>query len=30
MEMRQMQGLLSICMLCKKIREGKEWIAVDS
>jgi DNA-binding response OmpR family regulator len=29
-EMRQMQGLLSICMLCKKIREGKEWIAVDA
>jgi adenylate cyclase len=29
-EMRQMQGLLSICMLCKKIREGKEWIPVDS
>jgi DNA-binding response OmpR family regulator len=29
-EMRQMQGLLSICMLCKKIREGEEWIPVDS
>jgi DNA-binding response OmpR family regulator len=29
-EMRQMQGLLSICMHCKKIREGKEWVPVDS
>jgi DNA-binding response OmpR family regulator len=29
-EMRQMQGLLSICMLCKKIREGEAWVPVDS
>src|SRR5260221_345462 len=29
-ELRQMQGLLSICSLCKKIREGKEWIPVDA
>ena len=28
-EMRQMQGLLSICMMCKKIREGEEWIPVE-
>ena len=28
-EMRQMEGLLSICMHCKKIREGKEWVQVD-
>jgi DNA-binding response OmpR family regulator len=28
-EMRQMQGLLSICSLCKKIREGKGWVPVD-
>jgi sigma-B regulation protein RsbU (phosphoserine phosphatase) len=28
-ELRQMQGLLSICMYCKKIREGKEWVPVD-
>ena len=28
-EMRQMEGLLSICMRCKKIREGKEWVPVD-
>ena len=27
--LRQMQGLLSICMHCKKIREGKEWVPVD-
>ena len=29
-EMRVMQGLLSICMHCKKIREGKEWVPVDA
>lgn len=29
-EVRQMQGLLSICSVCKKIREGKEWIPVDA
>lgn len=29
-EMRQMQGLLSICMLCKKIRDGEQWVPVDS
>jgi DNA-binding response OmpR family regulator len=29
-DLRQMQGLLSICMHCKKIREGKEWVPVDS
>ena len=29
-EMRQMEGLLSICMLCKKIREGKDWVPVDT
>jgi len=28
-EMRQMEGLLSICMRCKKIREGKAWVPVD-
>ena len=28
-EMRQLEGLLSICSLCKKIREGKAWVAVD-
>ncbi|MGZ6141792.1 MAG: response regulator [Myxococcales bacterium] len=28
-EMRQMEGLLSICMICKKIREGGEWVPVD-
>ena len=28
-EMRQLEGLLSICSHCKKIREGKDWIAVD-
>ncbi len=29
-ELRQMQGLLSICMYCKKIREGQTWVPVDS
>jgi len=28
-EMRQLQGLLSICSVCKKIREGKEWVQVE-
>jgi phosphoserine phosphatase RsbU/P len=28
-EMRQMQGLLAICMMCKKIREGEEWVAIE-
>jgi len=28
-EMRQLEGLLSMCMLCKKIREGQEWVPVD-
>lgn len=28
-EMRQMQGLLAICMMCKKIRDGEEWVPVD-
>jgi DNA-binding response OmpR family regulator len=28
-EMRQMEGLLSICSHCKKIREGKAWVPVD-
>jgi phosphoserine phosphatase RsbU/P len=28
-EMRQLEGLLSMCMLCKKIREGEDWIPVD-
>lgn len=28
--MRQLEGLLSICMLCKKIREGSEWVPVDT
>lgn len=28
-EMRQIEGLLSICMYCKKIREGKEWVPLD-
>jgi DNA-binding response OmpR family regulator len=28
-ETRQMAGLLSICMHCKKIREGPQWVPVD-
>jgi len=28
-EMRQMEGLLSICMHCKKIRQGADWVPVD-
>ena len=28
-EMRQMEGLLSICMHCKKIREGEKWVPVE-
>lgn len=28
-EMRQMEGLLSICGRCKKIREDKAWVPVD-
>ncbi len=28
-EVRQMEGLLSICMHCKKIREGESWVPVD-
>jgi DNA-binding response OmpR family regulator len=28
-DMRRMEGLLSICSYCKKIREGKDWVAVD-
>lgn len=28
-ELRQMEGLLSICMVCKKIREGPGWVPVD-
>jgi DNA-binding response OmpR family regulator len=28
-DMRRMEGLLSICSYCKKIREGKEWVQVD-
>jgi DNA-binding response OmpR family regulator len=28
-EVRQMEGLLSICMHCKKIREGQSWVPVD-
>ena len=28
-EMRQMEGLLAICMHCKKIREGEHWVAVE-
>jgi DNA-binding response OmpR family regulator len=28
-EMRQLEGLLSMCMHCKKIREGQEWVPVD-
>jgi hypothetical protein len=24
-----MEGLLSICMWCKKIRQGTEWVPVD-
>lgn len=28
-EMRQLEGLLSMCMLCKKIRDGTEWVPVD-
>ena|SRR5438132_1384988 len=29
-ELRQIEGLLSICMLCKKIREGGEWVPSTS
>ena len=29
-DLRLMQGLLSICMLCKKIREGEAWVPVDA
>jgi len=29
-ELRRLQGLLSICMICKKIREGSEWVPVDT
>jgi len=29
-EMRQMQGLLSICMMCKRIREDQTWVPVDA
>jgi DNA-binding response OmpR family regulator len=28
-EVRRMQGLLPICMVCKKIRDGQEWIPLD-
>src|SRR5690349_20450053 len=28
-EMRQIEGLLSICMHCKKIKEGQEWVPLD-
>jgi phosphoserine phosphatase RsbU/P len=28
-EMRQMEGLLCICMRCKKIREGAAWVQVE-
>lgn len=28
-EIRQMEGLLSICGLCKRIREDKSWVPVD-
>lgn len=28
-EMRRLEGLLSMCMLCKKIREGEEWVPVE-
>ncbi len=28
-EMRQLEGLLSICSTCKKIREGTSWVPVE-
>jgi DNA-binding response OmpR family regulator len=28
-DLRQIEGLVSICGVCKKIREGKNWVPVD-
>jgi hypothetical protein len=28
-EMRQLQGLLSICFYCRKIREGESWVSLE-
>jgi hypothetical protein len=27
--MRQLQGLLSICSYCRKIREGESWVSLE-
>ena len=28
-EIRYLEGLLSVCSFCKKIRSGKEWISIE-
>jgi len=28
-ELRQMEGLLSICGVCKKVRDGQSWVPVE-
>jgi sigma-B regulation protein RsbU (phosphoserine phosphatase) len=28
-EMRQLQGLLSICFYCKRIREAESWVSLE-